>query len=132
MSPQRIPNRGWKRREFTTLVPGGARVYETETLRAIVSRDTDKRYWHISISRSDGCYPNWDEIADARYDLIPWDVDMALLLPPPDDYVNHHLTVLQLTEVRDPDMPIDRGAAMPRSRETLAGMVGAESVVCRL
>lgn len=68
-----------------------------------------------------------DDMADARYDLIPLDVDMALILPPPEDYTNHHPGVLQLTEIRDPDMPIDRHTGMVRTRETLLGTPGKEA-----
>lgn len=37
--------------------------------------------WHMSISHPYR-YPTWEEIKAARYDLIPDDVTMAMLLPP--------------------------------------------------
>ena len=43
-------------------------------------------------------YPRWDEIADARYTLIPEEVDMCMRLPPPDQYVALHATTFQLVE----------------------------------
>lgn len=122
-------NRTWKQLDHVVVGTDGTRgqVYVANRLRAIVSRDGPGEYWHISISHADGRYPTWDEIADARYDLIPLDVDMALILPPPEDYTNHHPTVLQLTEVRDPDMPIDRATGQVRTRHTLLGTPGKEA-----
>jgi hypothetical protein len=43
--------------------------------------------WHLSISHPSR-YPAWDEIKTARYVLTPPEVTMALILPPPDEYVN--------------------------------------------
>jgi hypothetical protein len=43
--------------------------------------------WHLSISHPSR-YPTWDEIKTARYKLVPHDVTMAMILPPPDQYVN--------------------------------------------
>lgn len=101
-------------------------AFQSNHLRAIVSRDGPDEYWHLSVSKDTGMYANWDEIADARYDLCPHDIDMALILPPPEDYTNTHETVLQLTEVRDPNMPNDRGMGQPRTKATLLSKVGDE------
>lgn len=46
-----------------------------------------------------GRYPNWDEIKSARYLFCPKDVTMAMLLPPMDQYVNHHETCFHLHQV---------------------------------
>jgi hypothetical protein len=43
--------------------------------------------WHLTISCPDR-HPTWDEIKTARYRLCGPDVTMAILLPPPDEYVN--------------------------------------------
>ena len=43
--------------------------------------------WHLSISCEDR-YPTWDEIKTARYRLVPDDVTMAMILPPPGQYTN--------------------------------------------
>ncbi len=43
--------------------------------------------WHLSISHP-GRYPSWDEIADARYALLPENITMVMVLPPPAEYVN--------------------------------------------
>ncbi len=57
--------------------------------------------WHLSIAHRHR-YPTWDEIADARYELVPHDVTMALLLPPPDQYVNANEHCFHLWEIDDP------------------------------
>jgi len=69
---------------------------------------------HLSISAK-GRYPTYDEIADARYDLVGR-CDMAMILPPPEDYMNI-AEVFHLWEIRDPGLPIERGTAMPRTHE---------------
>lgn len=43
--------------------------------------------WHLSISHRHR-YPTWDEIAKARYSLIPDDVTMIMVLPPEGEYVS--------------------------------------------
>lgn len=122
-------NRAWREIELPGPagdLPDGA-AYQSGDLRALVSREFGR--WHLSLSVSSPRYPTWDELADARYDLLPPHIDVALFLPPPWDYTNHHPHVLQMSEVRDPGLPIDRGLAMPRTRQTLGGMVGAEHLV---
>lgn len=64
--------------------------------------------WHLSIAHVDR-YPTWDEIADVRYRLVPEDVTMAMLLPPPDEYVNAHEHCFHLWEIEDPRDPAVRG-----------------------
>jgi hypothetical protein len=59
--------------------------------------------WHLSISFTDNRghqsrYPSWDEIADARYRLLPDDVDFVMHLPPPSEYVAVHDTTFHLHE----------------------------------
>lgn len=58
---------------------------------------------HLSISFADDCnrptrYPTWDEIAHARYQLLPHDVDFVMHLPPPGEYVAVHATCFHLHE----------------------------------
>lgn len=43
--------------------------------------------WHLSISHRER-YPTWDEIAYARYELIPDEAKMVMMLPPKSDYIN--------------------------------------------
>jgi hypothetical protein len=57
--------------------------------------------WHLSIAHAHR-YPTWDEIADVRYELVPHDVTMAMLLPPPDQYVNANEHCFHLWEIDDP------------------------------
>jgi hypothetical protein len=56
--------------------------------------------WHLSIAHRRR-YPTWDEIADARYELVPGDVTMAMLLPPPDEYVNANEHCFHLWQIED-------------------------------
>lgn len=54
--------------------------------------------WHLSISHLQR-YPTWDEVAEARYALIPDDVTVAMLLPPRAEYVNLHSNCFHLYEI---------------------------------
>jgi hypothetical protein len=60
--------------------------------------------WHLSISHRHR-YPSWDEIADARYALVPDRVTMAMLLPPRDEYVNAHPFCFHLWQIDDRRTP---------------------------
>jgi hypothetical protein len=60
----------------------------------------ERLLWHVSISHRHR-YPGWDEIADVRYELVPDDVTMAMLLPPPDQYLNIHEHVFHLWQIDD-------------------------------
>jgi hypothetical protein len=44
-------------------------------------------------------YPTWDEIAHARYELCPRDIDMVIILPAEDDYLAFHPTTFHLHQV---------------------------------
>ena len=44
-------------------------------------------------------YPTWDEIAEARYRVLPRIAFMALVLPPKAHYVNLHPNCFQLVQV---------------------------------
>jgi hypothetical protein len=62
--------------------------------------------WHLSISFADhrgrnSRYPRWDEIADARYLHVPDYITMAMILPPPDEYVALHDTTFHLHQIAD-------------------------------
>ena len=57
--------------------------------------------WHLSISHVNHAgkpdrYPSWDEIAHARYELLPEDLDFVMHLPPPDEFVSVHATTFHL------------------------------------
>ena len=72
------------------------------TLRAIVAEEPSG--WHASISHAftksgrGGRYPTWDELAHARYELLPEDIDVVMHLPPPGEYVALHDTTFHLHE----------------------------------
>lgn len=59
--------------------------------------------WHLSIS-AEHRHPTWDEIKVARYRLLPLDRTFAILLPPPEQYVNVPAQdhVFHLWETPDP------------------------------
>ena len=83
---------------------GGRRIraFQRDSIRCLVT--IDNGLWHISISAPDR-YPTWDEIADARYDLCPDEITMAMFLPPKSEYVNLHPTTFHLHEVSDDAQP---------------------------
>ncbi len=76
----------------------GTRAYRMGECSIIVSHSSAG--WHISIAHP-ARYPSWDEIAHARYRLVPNDVCMALLLPPQEEYVNLHSNCFQMWECVD-------------------------------
>lgn len=65
--------------------------------------------WHMSISRPDR-YPSWDEIAKARYELIPNETEMVMHLPPRGDYVNLHNFCFHIHELISPSPFTGRGS----------------------
>lgn len=85
---------GWKADGYRRSVKDGS-------LRALVGEEP--MGWHLSISFTDDCnrptrYPTWDEIAHARYELLPGDVDFVMHLPPAGEYVALHPTTFHLHE----------------------------------
>lgn len=52
---------------------------------------------HMSISHPSR-YPTWNEIAFARYKLIPASSDAVMVLPPEDEYINVHENCFQVHE----------------------------------
>lgn len=83
----------------------GTKIYRMGKVTIFVSpayQEADTG-WHISISRPDR-YPSWDEIAKARYELLPEEMMMVMLLPPPDEYINVHNHCFHLHEL-PPYMP---------------------------
>ena len=55
--------------------------------------------WHLSISHKKR-YPSWDEIRDARYQFMPGNITVAMLLPPKSEYVNVHPNCFHLHEIK--------------------------------
>jgi len=89
-------------RELINSANSYLRVYRLGECRVIVTREYGE--WHLSISHP-GRYPTWDEVAQARYKAIPKNIWMAMMLPPPEHYVNLHERCLHLVEVREPEHP---------------------------
>lgn len=69
-------------------------------LRALVA--DEPAGWHLSVSwagngpRQALRYPTWDELAHARYELLPADIGVAMYLPAELDYVAVHPTTFHL------------------------------------
>lgn len=97
-------NLKWRKVDVSALkgLPGMEdlhRAWESpaEQLRVIVAW-REGQGWHLSISHPTR-YPVWDEIRDARYDLLPDACTMAMLLPPKGEYVNLHPNCFHLHEI---------------------------------
>jgi len=98
-------NKRWH--PVTSVLPN-SKTFQRDTddgghLTVILSIDDGD--WHMSISHRDsnlrpGRYPTWNEIVDARYLFCPQDKNMAMLLPPREEYVNIHETTFHLWEVK--------------------------------
>jgi hypothetical protein len=72
-----------------------------EQLRVIVAWD-HVNGWHLSISHPTR-NPTWEEIRDARYELLPDACTVGMLLPPKAEYVNVHPYCFHLHEVPGDD-----------------------------
>jgi hypothetical protein len=86
---------GWAEIPCAVPIPG-IKAYQRGSIRALVSKDDGS--WHISVSHPHR-YPKWDEIRQARYDLIPNDVFMVMILPPKEEYVNINENCFHLWEI---------------------------------
>lgn len=87
-------------------VPNSKTYQVNRECYAIVSRDwvTERgikvmRY-HLSISHPTR-YPTWAEIKFARYQILPDNITMAMLLPPQDQFVNIHPNCFHLHEIEN-------------------------------
>lgn len=97
----------WSRIDELAIDGTTAAVHERRVhdgiLRALVSLEPGG--WHLSISHTSAGkrlasrYPSWDEIADARYTLLPLDITVVMFLPPPEEYVALHATTFHLHEL---------------------------------
>lgn len=79
-----------------TSVPPLCRAYTWGACRVFVGKEPAG--WHLSIS-CESRYPTWEEIKAARYDLVPNEVTMAMILPPKQEYVNIHPNCFHLYEI---------------------------------
>lgn len=83
------------------------RLYRLGECTVIVTREYQK--WHLSIAHTRR-YPHWDEIAEARYRILPDALHMALILPPQAEYLNINPNCFQLVEIANPDRFPTQGA----------------------
>jgi hypothetical protein len=86
------------------------RIFRMGRCQIFVGWEPEAGGWHLSISCPDR-YPSWDEIKKARYELLPHDVTMAMILPPESEYVNVHQNCFHLHEISGEELPrsIERG-----------------------
>jgi hypothetical protein len=76
----------------------GSRLYSMGQCSIIVSPPVDVGWgWHLSIAHPTR-YPTWDEVAKARYELLPLDVDFDMPLPRPENYVSIHSNCFHVWE----------------------------------
>jgi len=78
-------------------LPGG-KAFRYGKYMVLIAKEDGR--WHLSISHKNH-YPGWDVIRDARYEFLPEDIVVAMLLPPKGNYVNVHENCFHLWEVRD-------------------------------
>jgi hypothetical protein len=93
---------------------GSAQQFKRGPLTVLLAQEEGR--WHLSISTPTR-YPTWDEIADARYDLLPDALRMAMLLPPRAEYVNAHPYCFHLWETQDEGIPTEETAGTARTRD---------------
>lgn len=99
--PQELPGHS---RAIAAMIEGAVelKAYTFDGCRVIVCREPigpgGKLEWHLSISREDR-YPDWDEIAHARYSLLPETGTFGMILPPPSEYVNLQKNTFHLHEL---------------------------------
>jgi hypothetical protein len=74
----------------------GCRAYQWGDVRVFVGIEAGK--WHLSIS-TPYRYPTWDEIKAARYDFMPDQITVGMILPPKTEYVNVHNYCFHLHEI---------------------------------
>lgn len=80
----------------------GMEAFRRGSLLALRSREPHGRAGemklHVSVSHPTR-YPKWDELVSARYSLMPGDMTVAQILPPPAEYVNIHPNCFHLWEI---------------------------------
>ena len=94
-----VPKANW--REIASPVPY-CRAFMWGDLKVFVGREPvgpqGALQWHLRISHPYR-YPTWEEIKAARYDHIPDEATMAMLLPPKSQWVNIHNNCFHLHEI---------------------------------
>lgn len=76
--------------------PNLGKLYTLGDCKIILSEEPQGL--HLSISHADR-YPTWDEIHQARYELLPKEKTFAMILPPKKEYVNVHNNCFHLHEI---------------------------------
>jgi hypothetical protein len=79
----------------------GGKAWMMGECSVFVSVDDDR--YHLSIAHPSR-YPTWDEIKEARENLLPIGKWFSMLLPPPQHYVNFHRNCFHLWELRDKEL----------------------------
>jgi hypothetical protein len=74
------------------------RRYSLGECTAMVTKEDGR--WHMSIAHPRR-YPTWDEVAEARYRLLPESIVAAMVLPARGHYVNLHPNCFHLHEIDD-------------------------------
>lgn len=82
----------------------GCKIYVAGALKVLLADEETPEYritkrFHLSISHPFR-YPKWDEIKDARYALLPDNINMGMFLPPSAEYVNIHKNCFHLHECK--------------------------------
>lgn len=98
------PTGGWRHKPGQ--VPGLThphRIYQKGGLLVLCSNEDG--LWHLSITAKKR-NPAYPEIKDARYNLVPDNVHMAMIFPPEAEFVNvhkgcFHLFQLAVSEVKN-------------------------------
>ncbi len=75
----------------------GQEKFRAGSFLAIRSQD-DQGRWHLSVSHFSRL-PKYGELKQARYDLLPPDIWMVMVFPPPIYFVNIHPRCLHLWEI---------------------------------
>jgi hypothetical protein len=94
-----IPVPAETERRLLNAANGYVRAYLLGECSILVTKEYGR--WHFSIAHPRR-YPTWDEVAEARYRLLPAGLHAAMILPPKGEYINMHEFCFQVIEVRDP------------------------------
>ncbi len=76
----------------------GAQAFQWGIVTVFVGVEPHPIGWHMSIS-TPYRNPTWEEIRQARYDLCPGDITMAMVLPPTSEYINIHRFCFHLYQI---------------------------------
>lgn len=93
-----LPPRDQDQRRFINEHNSYFRRYRLGQCSVIVTKELGK--WHLSISHR-ARYPTWDEVAEARYRLLPESIVAAMILPPRSAYINLDSHCFQVFEIDD-------------------------------